>query len=458
MKKILCLFDYGPECFTGYATVSRNIVRELTNHFGNQLSLKIVAVNYFGEPYKEYDGSVHVASGMLSQNKIGVPETFANGDEFGRILFLDELKNDDYDGIFMIGDLGVIVPIIPLLKQVYEYRAIHKMKRAASIIYFPVDGKLHRRVPNILYDKAKLKLIPKHQRHLFVGKDNISQLDELDFFDRIITYTNYAVNEIARIRPSLRDVLCVSYHGINTQDFYPISTNDIEKFRRHYFGKNKDKFIVGSINRNQPRKDIPTTIFAFIEAKRIWDKALPEPFLYLHMDENDPLGWNLPALLAMTSLVEGKDYMFSKGDENGQVDTFTLNKIYNCIDVFLSTSRGEGWGLSVTEAMSCKIPCIVPKHTSLAEIAGDNERAYLLEEFLPVCDITDNAIKDMCHYEEVAEAILEIATEQKYLAPLVDRTLTQLRVQKGYEWVTELTWHNICKDWIRYFKDTFKIK
>ena len=60
MKKILCLFDYGMGVMTGYATVSKNIVAQVKKEFGDDLHLDIIAINYFGDPYKEYNDTVQV--------------------------------------------------------------------------------------------------------------------------------------------------------------------------------------------------------------------------------------------------------------------------------------------------------------------------------------------------------------------------------------------------------------
>ena len=55
-SRILCLHDYNAH--TGFATVTKNIKREIKNHFGSDVQLDILAINYFGEPYTEEDGSL----------------------------------------------------------------------------------------------------------------------------------------------------------------------------------------------------------------------------------------------------------------------------------------------------------------------------------------------------------------------------------------------------------------
>ena len=56
-----------------------------------------------------------------------------------------------------------------------------------------------------------------------------------------------------------------------------------------------------------------------------------------------------------------------------------LIKEYNNCDIFLSTSRLEGFGLSVAEAMSCGKPCIVTNCSSLPELIDNGKGGFLCE-------------------------------------------------------------------------------
>jgi glycosyltransferase involved in cell wall biosynthesis len=136
------------------------------------------------------------------------------------------------------------------------------------------------------------------------------------------------------------------------------------------------------------------------------------------------------------------------GDENGQVPVETLNKIYNSLDVYVSTAIGGGWELTVTEAMACKVPCILPDHTSLGELGAD-DRAKLLVELSEICHVDDNNIRLRCLKEEVGEAILETAK---------NKALTEYRVEQAYEWVQQLNWDNVCEEWINLWNDVYQIE
>ena len=63
---------------------------------------------------------------------------------------------------------------------------------------------------------------------------------------------------------------------------------------------------------------------------------------------------------------------------DGGVPIEALNAVYNCADVFFTTTLGEGWGLTMTEAMSAGTPVIAPDNSSIPEIlGGDRLRGYV---------------------------------------------------------------------------------
>ncbi len=411
IKHILCLMDYGKDTRTGFATVSSNIKREIKKAYGEQVSLDILGINHYGEDYVEEDGT-RVFSAKINDVK---------NDDFGRYYFLKMVQEGDYDGIFIIQDLGVIHPIIPILESIKQKKKEANKKLFKSIWYFPVDC------------------------HLFATLTR-----HLEFFDVVVTYTEFGRDEILKFRPDLKGKIKVVNHGNNPKDFYPLSEEEKKKFRKEYFGKNADKLIITNVNRNQPRKDIPNTIFGFIEAKRDWKQngLTKEPFLYLHCMPKDPLGHDLRAILMQTQLVEYKDFMLlPKQYEENLLGVDMLNGIYNSSDVFITTTLGEGWGLTITEAFATKLPVIAPNTTSIKEISGEGSRAYLLETIVPFCSTVDNIIREQSDCWEIGERIIEVSNDL-----LNKNQKLNDKVEKAYKYVNTLTWEDVCKRWIEYFK------
>ena len=420
MSKVLFYMDYGKDCHTGYATVSRNIKKHLKNYFKDAVQIDVCAINHFGNSYTEDDGTF-VFSAKRSDIK---------NDDFGRFVFLKILAEDDsYDAVFIIQDLGIIQPIIPVMQSILEKRKSENKKRFKTIFYFPVD----------------CVLFPV----LVKG---------LEFFDHIITYTEFGKKEVLKLRPDLLGKIKAIPHGNNFSDFHPIEQAEKEGFRKFFFEENADKFIVTNVNRNQPRKDIPNTIFGFIEAKKMakesgYDIDL---FLYLHCHPKDPKGNDIRAIMLQTQLEEDVDYkLLPKVWEHNLCSRKELNQIYNASDVYLTTTLGEGWGLVASEAMSAKLPCILPYNTSLMEMSGFGSRAYMLRTMIPYCGKEDNIIREQTDYVEVAEKIIGVAIAKRYGNENdVLKMELNSKIEKSYNYVQSLDWGIVCKKWIEIFKST----
>ena len=403
--RILALFDYNS--FTGFATVSKNLVKNWQKTFGDAMKLDIVAVNYFGEDYSESDNIK-----VISAKRRDVAK-----DDFGRYVFMRSIMDIDYDLIFILQDLGVVVPTIPHIKKLLEDKKNGNRKQFKSILYFPVDFAL---TPNLV-----------------VG---------LDFFDVLATYTEFGKQNVLRLNPELKTKLKVVPHGNNMENFYTLPAEEADTFRKEYFKDNSDKFIIGCVNRNQSRKDIPTTIFGFLE---YWEEHNKNSFLYLHMSPNDPMGWNLRTILSQTPLREGVDYAFPpEEDYNKGADVIKLNKIYNSIDCFLTTATGGGWELTVTEAMSAKKPVVIPKHTSFEHLGGQNgERAYFLETLYPIVAMVDNIIRFQSDLYEISETLNNVKKDIDANAPELNS-----KIEKAYKFVESHDWKEISKS----FSDDIK--
>lgn len=394
--RILALWDFNSS--TGYSTVSSNLVKQWQKMFGDLMYLDIVAINYHGEPYKIGD-RIQVVSGK---------QTDIAKDDFGRHVFMSSIVHNDYDLIFILQDLGIVVPMIPQLKKIKEEKRAENKKQFKSIFYFPVDCHL---TPNLVLG--------------------------LEFFDTLVTYTEFGRKQVLTLNDKLRPKLRVIPHGNSRHDFYPVQMDEMYSFRKQYFGEsNFGKLIVGCVNRNQPRKDIPTTILAFLE---YWSEYNTESFLYLHMNPKDPLGCHLRTILAQTPLVEGKDFMFPPAEELDKgTSVEKMNLIYNSFDCFLTTTTGEGWGLTVTEAMACQIPVIAPNHTSIAEInENSNNGLFLMDSLYPVVSPVDNIIRFQSDIYEAASYI-----DNMY--HLRDTNETIDKIERAYKYVKSLEWDGIA--------------
>jgi glycosyltransferase involved in cell wall biosynthesis len=268
-------------------------------------------------------------------------------------------------------------------------------------------------------------------------------MNAMGMFDHAVTYTNFAKKEAILANPSMANRLDVIYHGVNTNDFYPLPKDDVEAFRRQYFGQHAGKYVVSNINRNQQRKDIPRTIAAFKEFKN----RRPNSVLYLHMAHKDQ-GWNLPEVIQAYGLRLGEDVLLPGGDfgPNQGFPLEIVNLIYNASNVIVSTTLGEGWGLSSTEAMACRKPIIFPNNTSLTEIVGE-DRGLLADsgEDSTVLPNDNEVVRPLTSVPSLVEKLLYAHDNREEMAKLAEN---------GYNWVkNNLTWDkHIAPKWDKLFQ------
>jgi len=384
-SKIKILF-YGdaPTVSTGFGTVSRNILTGL--HKTGKYDIAVLGVNYWGDPHP-YPFPIW-------------PVGVGGRDPYGRQKCFDMMAKDfDYDVLFLFQDSFILESLLtqglPKLRQLKNFLALG---------YYPIDG------------------VPKKK-----------WVDCMNMLDVPVAYTEYGKKESILACPSIANKLQVIPHGANTDDFFPMVETQTEKFRKEYFGKHASKYIVTNINRNQQRKDIPRCILAFKEFK----KLRPNSVLYLHMAANDQ-GWNLPEVIKATGLTLGEDVLLpGNGFEPNQgfpIDV--VNRIYNASDVVVSTTLGEGWGLSTVEAMACKTPIIFPSNTVLTEIIGE-ERGWLVKS-----GDTPNDHIVLPNDNEVVRPLTDILDMAETMVHVYDNPEeAKTRAETAYKWVTSsLVW------------------
>lgn len=392
--KIKILF-YGdsPTVATGFGTVSRNILMGL--HATGKYDITILGVNAHGDPHP-YPFPIW---------PIGV----GSNDPYGRQRAFDMMARLDYDVLFLFQDTFILQSLLET-----GLDKLKQMKKFVSVGYYPVDG------------------VPK--------KEWISCMEKLDV---PVTYTEFARTESILAHPDIAPKLHVISHGANTKDFFPLPKEAVDAFRKDYFGKHADKFVVTNVNRNQQRKDIPRTLLAFKEFKR----RRPNSILYLHMATKDQ-GWDLIEVCKGMGLHPGEDVLMpgSNFGPNQGYPIEVVNQIYNASDVIISSTVGEGFGLSTVEAMACRTPIIFPRNTALTEIIGsEEERGFLV----PSGDSPD-AFTVLPNDNEIVRPLVSVTgLAEKLLYVHDNRAGAQEKADAAYTWVTTgLDWkRNIVPLW-----------
>lgn len=417
MNHVLIYADFG--CTTGFGNVTKILVDKWQKKLGNNCKLIIFSINDPNkEPY-EYNNAQVIPGQSLS------PE--GNKDGYHREALLMLINGNEFNTIFFLNDIEVLRTIKDHLVRINELKVENKKLQFKTVFYFPIDSK------------------PKK-----------SDLEILHAFDSLITYTNYAKKVIVNILPELESKIEVAHHGQCMETFYPVDKFSnvepkiVERQKEKLFGK--DAFVFGNVNRNSARKDVASTILAFNKFKYS-NRLGIEPknaVLYLHMNQNDYHGINIAHLCERLGLEIGKDVFYPEMfSENKGIETRELNHVYNMFDVFVTTTTAEGWGLTVTEAMACQIPTIVPQHTSLEEITDSGKTCFPIYQLEDVVFLEDG---EKVRFKTNTNILADLMTFI-YNSPKEQRDKIAL---KGYEKVKQFNWQKtsnvIWKHISKYFK------
>jgi glycosyltransferase involved in cell wall biosynthesis len=155
------------------------------------------------------------------------------------------------------------------------------------------------------------------------------------------------------------------------------------------------------------------------------------------------IGGNVFVMAQQFDLIEEKHFVLPSPtifNANQGLPVDVINQIYNAADAVFTPTLGEGWGLSLTEAMATKTPIIAPDNTSITEILADN-RGYLVPSgdnpsAFTTKENDNERIRPTMNVEKAADALEKIMQGKKP------------DVEAAYKWATALSWKNICeKEW-----------
>ena len=398
-KRKIIFYGDSPTCATGFGQVSRNILPAL--HQSGKYDIDILGINYWGDPH-EYPF------------KIWPMAVNGQRDPYGRQRLQQHLLDPklDFDILFFLQDTFIMDFLPAMLVNLNKAG-----KRFKSVYYYPIDG------------------VPKS-----------AWIDTVSAVDFPVTYSKFGYEQSTNVNPELKDKLQIIPHGVNPKVFFPAPPEQARQFREQFFGSVADKFIITNVNRNQQRKDIPATICAFKEFK----KLRPESILYLHMMPHDQ-GWNLPEVIKAFGLDITKDVIMPQNFTAAVgFPLEVLNLIYNASDCVISTTIGEGWGLSWIEAMATKTPVIFPQNTCLGEYiteetgfpypsGGDPDHITVLPN--------DNEVpRPTSHVGELIKRLIEVHDNREEAAR---------RAETAYNMVhSNLVWDkHINSQWVKLFDE-----
>jgi len=395
--KVLGYCD-SPTCATGFGTVSRNVFEGL--YKTGKYDIDILGINYWGDPHN-------------FPYRIWPTGTNQQKDPYGRQKVLNMIPQMDFDILFLLQDSF----IMEFVKMLIPHLRKNRSNPFKSILYYPVDSIIKQ-----------------------PWAENIEPSDYL------VAYSEFGKQETLK-RIDRNDIRVIP-HGVNTVEYHPVDKDKAEGFRKQYFGHLADKFIITNVNRNQQRKDIPRTIMAFKEFR----KQVPDSLLYLHMAIKDQ-GWDLGEVCKYMGLDVTKDVIFPKNfGPNQGYPREVLNLLYNCSDVVISTTLGEGFGLAWMEALAAKTPIIMPANTMLPEFLTE-EMGWLCKSgnkpsLWTVIQFDNEVMRPLTDTEDLVKKLVEVHDNPEE---------AKRRAENGYKWVnTQMDWQkHIAPQWVSVFDEAW---
>ena len=359
--RILPISD-SPWAPTGFGTNTKNVAALLTkegHHIGyggcqNPTHSKYVTEWPLGQTEKTVEWE-------------NLPIMYPGQERFGEKSFHDWVKGFKPDVIWSHLDF-----------QMFQHIAGAKAPKQATLPLYNDKGKLFSRKERTEMLSTIFKKVSKGPGWKWAAtipfdgqpciKDWQQLLDQIDYKICMSRYGQLCMEkEFDRCEESW-----YIPHGVDCGFFKPIL--EPKYGRKKLKDIAPDAFVVGCVARNQHRKNIPQLVKGFKEFIDRNDLKPNQAKLMLHMDWNDAMGWKLPSFAEQYGL---KEYLLPPLmgvlDAGESLDEQSMVHLYNCMDVFVLPTAGEGFGIPTIEAMACGVPVAVTNYTTAWEIIKEDD-------------------------------------------------------------------------------------
>lgn len=294
-------------CHTGFATVTESIGNRLAA-MGHEVST--LAVNYRGD---WWPSAMHMY----------VPTLQGSNDIYGQGRIVEILDKVKPEAVVILNDPQIVLNF--LIDNPWDTHRVLLHGEVPIITYLPIDGYNNPPVWNALGLATTRVAMSKFGQESMPGSELI-------------------------------------YHGVDTETFHPMNKREAKK----RLGYDPDRFLVLRADKNSIRKNYADTW----RAMRPILRAHPDVDLHFHCTPNSGDGVNLKSFVSGDADI--RDRLFFSANLGGFTgwEQDDLRALYSAADVFVSTSFGEGFGLTVAEALACGTPVVATDCSATTEVVG----------------------------------------------------------------------------------------
>lgn len=250
-----------------------------------------------------------------------------------------------------------------------QFMKVHKLARSGL---YPI---IHAHLPQaeIVCLGIPKHIISRHNTEPFVPK--VPRFLS-SFISRVCTYQNTVIAISAAVESYAKEnkliasstPVSIVYYGINDQSFN-LENFDRTKWRNEVLNCNSEDFVFGTIARLVPQKDLKTLIQAFSKISsqaRVKLMIIGEGNLKQELDD-----------LVQSLKLDGKVQFLGKRKD--------IPEFLRGIDAFTLTSKFEGLGLVLLEALASEVPIIAAHNSAIKEIV--NKDVALMFETSSIPDL-----------------------------------------------------------------------
>ena len=372
MVRVLVIGDAGAP--TGFGVVVHNIFERLVRDF--DVDVHVLAANYRGD-YVE------------TPLKLYVPTLLDRLDIYGESRFVELVGKLMPDAIFFINDPQIVLSC--LLDNKYDpnrvlWRGIQNgdaLYRPPIIAYMPIDG----------YDSP---------RSWDLLKERVTRI------------------AMTRFGQTAMPEASVVWHGVDTTVFKPMDKRDAKTA----LGFDPDRFLVLRVDKNSFRKDYPDTWRALRPLMRKYhDIDVHFHCLANAMDGNDLRSFAFNDEDIRDRLTFSPDLT---GYTGWPIENLAM--LHSAADIFVSTSWGEGFGLSNLNSLACGTPVIASDCSANTEVVGPGGILIRPTRRMAVPMGQDQCLPDVRAFSA--------AIERLYLTP----SLRQSLAERGLVHATKFSW------------------
>ena len=326
MKKILWICDSFIEK-TAYANISEKLCQILSCRY----KIIYLFINTFSNSQEENSYTVHIPNEILSQRTNPSIKDYFYNMLIGCYMLPEVMTNENPDIVVSINDYQIVTKHLEIVKS---------MSNCFFIPYMPIDCE---KLPVSFFDSLKksdfVLTMTDHSRKILENS-----------FSNVFLLPHYINNCYYRLHLSKKEI---------RKEIYSINIED-------------NSIIILNINNSGNRKRLDI----FIESLYVLSKKICiSNILYVLKTSKNFNFYEMISLYNKKYCTDlTKHFIFL----TEQMNNDDMNLLYNSADIFVTTTSGEGFGLTPFESICCNVFTLVPDNTCYPE--------YFPLDFLIKCE------------------------------------------------------------------------